>query len=52
MSLENSDSKSVSEHLAEMTDRPAEEFEPDFEEYPIPDLDDLESVDPDKIYDQ
>lgn len=39
--------KPVSEHLAEETGRPAEEFEPDYDEYPLPELDDLEWEDVD-----
>lgn len=33
----------ASEVLAEATGRPVEAFEPDFDEYPIPELDDLSS---------
>lgn len=32
----------AAERLAEETDRPREEFEPDFNAYPMPELDDLE----------
>lgn len=41
MSLEEQP-KDAAEHLAEMTGRPASDFEPDLEEYPYPDLEDLE----------
>ncbi|SIS05252.1 hypothetical protein [Natronorubrum daqingense] len=34
--------ENAAERLAEETDRPKEEFEPDFEEYPKPELEDLE----------
>jgi|AntDeeMinimDraft_6_1070357.scaffolds.fasta_scaffold39379_1 hypothetical protein len=34
--------KNAAEHLAEMTDRPESEFTADLDEYPIPDLEDLE----------
>lgn len=32
----------LAERLADETGRSPEEFEPDFDEYPMPDLDDLE----------
>jgi hypothetical protein len=49
MSLENRDSKTFAEILAEETGRPVEEFEvPD--DLEIPDLDDLTEVDADEFY--
>lgn len=43
--------KSAAEILSEVTGRPVEEFQFDREEYPLPELDELESVDPDEVYD-
>jgi len=34
----------VAEALADMTGRPKEDFEPDYDEYPMPDPEDLERV--------
>jgi hypothetical protein len=41
--------KSAAELLAEATGRPVEEFECDPDEYPTPELDDLEWVEPDEV---
>lgn len=55
MSLEHQDAdgeytdKSAAELLAEATGRPVEEFKCDPDEYPTPELDELESVDLDKL---
>ena len=57
MSLENPDlageytDKSSAEILAEATGRPVEEFQFDREKHSIPELDELEWVDPDEIDD-
>lgn len=37
MALKQKDDKTAAEKLSEKTGRPVEEFEPDFEEAPIPD---------------
>ena len=47
---EDVEEKSAAELLAEETGRPVEEFEIDEDEYPIPELDELEVVDPDDVY--
>jgi len=51
MSLENRDSKSFAELLAEETGRPAEEFELT-EDMEFPDPDDLEHVPAEEFYDE
>lgn len=43
--------KSAAELLAEETGRPVEEFEIDPAEYEFPHPEDLESLDPDEVYD-
>lgn len=43
--------KSAAELLAEETGRPVEEFEIDPDEYEFPALDELETLDPDEVYD-
>lgn len=43
--------ESFPELLAEETGEPVEKFEYDPEEHPIPELDDLESVEPEEVYD-
>lgn len=46
--LEERDQQSVAEQLAEETGRPVEEYEYDG---PVPDLEELETVDPEEVYD-
>lgn len=46
--LEERDQRSVAERLAEETGRPVEEYEYDG---PVPDLDELETVDAEEVYD-
>lgn len=41
----------IPEMLAEETGEPVEKFEYDTDEYPIPELDELESVAPEEVYD-
>lgn len=36
MALKRRDENTAAEELSEQTERPVEEFEPDFEEFPIP----------------
>jgi hypothetical protein len=48
---EELEEKSAAELLAEETGRPVEEFEIDEDEYEFPDLDELEVLDPDEVYD-
>jgi hypothetical protein len=43
--------KSIPELLAEETGEPAEKFDFDEDEYEIPELDELEVLDPDQVYD-
>jgi hypothetical protein len=49
MALEEPDSKTFAEILAEETGRDVSEFEPD-DDLEIPDLEDLEEVDADEFY--
>lgn len=42
MALEQRDDKTAAEELSEKTGRPVEEFEPDFDEAPVPDASEQE----------
>lgn len=51
MALKNPKSGNIAEELAEETGEPVEKFEPDFEEHPIPELEDLVVIEVDSEQD-